>query len=163
MKMNIPPRYSEEVPAPLWLPAVIIVGLAAVIAAIIAGAAGDDTGWPPYVYYPFMALLAAALLLAFLSFRRLKIAVSDQDFRFAFGVLRKSFPLASIQRVEAKKYRWLTYGGWGIRYAPGGRRAWSLPGTPEGVEVTVSEGKRVRTYFVSSRSPALLAEALTAR
>jgi Protein of unknown function (DUF3093) len=163
MKANIPLRYQEEVPAPFWLQTVILVGIGALIAAIVAAAAGDDTGWPLYVYYPFMAFLAAALLLVLLSFRRLKIAVSDQDLHFAFGVFKKSFPLASIQRAEAKKYRWLTYGGWGIRYALGGRRAWSLPGTPEGVEITVSEGKRVRTYFVSSRSPALLAEALTAR
>jgi hypothetical protein len=38
-----------------------------------------------------------------------------------------------------------------------------MPGVPEGVEITVAEGTRVRRYFVSSRSPELLAEAVRGR
>ena len=102
-------------------------------------------------------------MLVLLSFRRLRIQVGDTAVRFGFGVLRKSLPLEAIQGCEAKRYRWLTYGGWGIRFALGGRRAWSLPGVPAGVELTVAEGTRVRRYFVSSRSPELLAAAIAGR
>jgi len=163
MKTIVPLRYQEEVPAPLWLQAAILIGVVALVAGVVGTATSGDGGWPFYVYYPFMAFLAASLLFVFFSFRRLRIAVSDEELRFAFGILRKSLPLAAIQSCETKRYRWLTYGGWGIRYALGGRRAWSMPGVPGGVEVTVAEGTRVRRYFVSSRSPELLAEAVRAR
>ena len=162
--MDLPLRYEEEVPAPIWFEAVILVGVVALIVGVAASAAGGQAGWPTYaLFYPFMALLGALLLFAFAAFRRLCIVVSDTELRLAFGILRKSVPLTAIQSCEAKDYRWLTYGGWGIRYALGGRRAWSLPGAPRGVEVTVAEGRRVRRYFVSSRSPELLAEALRSR
>jgi len=163
MKTSLPLRYQEEVSAPLWLQAVILIGVVALIAGVVGTAASGDGGWPIYLYYPLMAFLTASLLFVFFSFRRLQVAVSDEELRFAFGILKKSFPLGSIQSVEAKRYRWLTYGGWGIRFALGGRRAWSMPGVPAGVEFTVAEGTRVRRYFVSSRSPALLAEAVRAR
>ena len=49
----------------------------------------------------------------------------------------------------------------GIRIAPGGRRAWSLPGVSHGVEVRVTDPSgRELTYFVSSARPDELAEAL---
>ena len=164
MDRSPPLRYGEEVPAPLWLQAVILLGVAVLAADVAASAAGGQGGWPTYAFnYPFMLVLAALLLFAFVSFRRLRIAVNDQELQFAFGILRRSLSLAAIQSCEAKRYRWLTYGGWGIRYALGGRRAWSLPGVPGGVEVTVAEGTRVRRYFVSSRSPELLAEAVRGR
>jgi len=164
MRTDQPLRYQEEVPAPFWLQAVILFGVAALAAGVTTSAASGQGGWQIYaLYYPFMALLGALLVFAFVSFRRLRIAVSDKELQFAFGILRKSIPLAAIQACEAKRYRWLTYGGWGIRYALGGRRAWSLPGAPAGVEVTAAEGTRVRRYFVSSRSPELLAEALRGR
>ncbi|MCJ7492460.1 MAG: DUF3093 family protein [Dehalococcoidia bacterium] len=164
MKASSPLRYQEEVPAPLWLQAVILFGVAALVAGVAVSAATGQVGWQTYaLYYPFMALVGALLVFVFFSFRYLRIAVSDEELRFAFGMLRRTLPLAAIQSVEAKKYRWLTYGGWGIRYALGGRRAWSLPGVPEGVEFTLAEGTRVRRYFVSSRSPELLAEAVRGR
>ena len=164
MKTTLPLRYQEEVPAPLWLQAALLLTSAAPLAAILGSAVDGEDAWQlRAVFYPFMAVVAALLVFSFVSFRRLRIAVSDEELQFAFGLLRKTLPLAAIQSVEATGYRWLTYGGWGIRYALGGRRAWSLPGVPEGVEVTLAEGTRVRRYFVSSRSPELLAEAVRGR
>ena len=141
-----------------------LLGVVAPLAAILGSAVdGEDTWSLRAIFYPMMALGAALFVFSFVSFRRLRIAVNDDEMRFAFGMLRKTLPLAAIQPVEAKRYRWLTYGGWGIRHALGGRRAWSMPGVPEGVEITVAEGTRVRRYFVSSRSPELLAEAVRGR
>jgi hypothetical protein len=164
MNVSLPLRYQEDVPAPLWLQAVILLGVAALATGVATSAASGQGGWQTYaLYYPFMAILGALLVFVFFSFRCLRITVSDEEMRFAFGRLRKSLPLTAIRSCETKRYRWLTYGGWGIRYALGGRRAWSMPGVPEGVEVTVAEGWRVRRYFVSSRSPELLAEAVRGR
>jgi hypothetical protein len=164
MKTSLPLRYQEELPAPLWLQAALLLTIAAPLAAILGSAVDGEDSWQlRAIFYPMMAIVAALLVFSFVSFLRLRIAVSDEEMQFAFGMLRKSLPLAAIQSCETTKYRWLTYGGWGIRYALGGRRAWSLPGVPEGVEVTVAEGTRVRRYFVSSRFPELLAEAVRGR
>jgi len=62
MKTNVPLRYQEEVPAPLWLQAIILSGVVALIAGVVGTATSGDGGWPFYVYYPFMAFLAASLL-----------------------------------------------------------------------------------------------------
>jgi hypothetical protein len=158
-----PPRYEEEVDPPLWLVATLLASLVATVFAV-AAPAFESAGWKLYAwYFPLMLFAAALLVISLLSFRRLRICVDDRAVRFNFGLLRKSLPLENIQASEAKGYRWLTYGGWGIRYARGGRRAWSMPGVPGGVEFTVAEGTKVRRYFVSSRYPELLAAAARER
>jgi len=159
-----PPSYEEEIGAPFWLMALLAAALAAMVSAVIAVALDGEADWTLFAwYFPLMAVAGALLVAALLSFRLLHIQVSDDAVRFRFGAFGRSLPLRNVRGCEAQKYRWLTYGGWGIRFALGGRRAWSMPGVPEGVEFTVAEGKRVRRYFVSSRSPELLAEAVRGR
>jgi hypothetical protein len=159
-----PLRYEEEIGAPPWLMAVLAVGLIAMAVAMVTPAFDDEAGWSLYWwYYPSMLFAGALLVLALFSFRRLRIQVSDTAVQFRFGLLRKSLPLGKIQGCEPKRYNWLPYGGWGVRFTLGGRRAWSMPGVPRGVEFTVAEGTKVRRYFVSSRSPELLAEAVRGR
>jgi hypothetical protein len=144
--------------------ALLAASLAAMVFAVIAVALDDEADWRLFAwYFPLMAVAGVLLVGVLFSFRRLHIQVSDDAIRFRFGVFGKTLPLADVQGCEPQKYRWLTYGGWGIRFALGGRKAWSMPGVPEGVEITVAEGKRVRRYFVSSRSPELLAEAVRGR
>jgi hypothetical protein len=157
-------RYEEEVPMPAWFQLILLAGLAGIAFAVIAPAFSGLDGAGTYaVYYLTMTVALALMVFAVVTFRHLTIAVSDDEVRFGFGVLRKSIPLERIQGCEPKRYKWLTYGGWGIRFALGGRRAWSVPGVAGGVELTVAEGKRVRRYFVSSRYPERLAEALEGR
>jgi hypothetical protein len=155
------PAYEEEIPLPAWFQLILLAGLAAIAFAVIASALSGLDGAGTYaVYYLAMTVAFVFVVFAFVTFRRLTIAISDDEVRFGFGVLRKSIPLERIQACEPKRYKWLTYGGWGIRFALGGRRAWSVPGVAGGVELTVAEGRRVRRYFVSSRYPELLAESV---
>jgi hypothetical protein len=67
-----------------------------------------------------------------------------------------------VQIVEARvvPYRWLAYGGWGLRYGrQGGRlsRAYSAPLVRTGVVVDTLGGRR---YHLTSRRPAELAAAV---
>lgn len=157
-------RYEEEVPVPLWFQLVLFGCLVAVGFAVVLPAFGKGQSATSYaVYYLVMVVALALTVFVFVSFRRLSIAVSDEEVRFGFGVLRKSIPVEAIRACEAKRYNWLAYGGWGLRFALGGRRAYSMPGVAGGVEITVAEGKRVRRYFVSSRYPERLAEAVRGR
>jgi len=155
-------RYQEDVPMPAWLRAIMIVGIGGIIVGIAGPLLDSAQGWAWYAtYYPAMAVLLLALVAVAYSFRRLRITVTDERVEFGFGRFRKSLPLASIQACEVKRYNWLPYGGWGIRFSTGGRRAYSMPGIPGGVEITVEQDKKVRRYFVSSTQPERFASSLS--
>ncbi len=157
-----PYRFSESVPMPLWFRPILLVGIGGVGAGMIAPLLDDAESWTwAAIYYPSMLVALAVLVAAMGIFRRLRIAVTDKRVDFGFGILRKSLPLASIQSCEVKRYNWLPYGGWGIRFSTGGRRAYSMPGVPRGVEITVGQGKKVRRYFVSSTQPERFASSLS--
>jgi hypothetical protein len=157
--------YEEKLPLPAWMQIVLFGGLTGIGFVNLTWPVFGDLGSArQYIaYYLTMTTVLALLAYAFASFRRLTIVISGDVIRFAFGVLRKSIALERIQSCEVRRYKWRTFGGWGIRFALGRRRAWSVPGVAGGVELTVVEGKRVRRYFVSSRSPELLAEAVRGR
>jgi len=157
-----PCRFSESVTMPLWFWAILLVGIGGVIAGMIAPLLDSAESWTwAAIYYPSMLVALAALVAAMGIFRRLRIAVTDERVEFGFGVFRRSLPLASIQSCEVKRYNWLPYGGWGIRFSTGGRRAYSVPGVPRGVEITIAQGKKVRRYFVSSTQPERFASSLS--
>ncbi len=161
MRSEQPPKYEEQIAAPLWLMAILTAAILALVVAMIAVAFDPDAGWQLLAwYYPLMAFAGVLLLAVTAAFRRLRIAVNDSGVRMSFGFIHKTLPAANIEGCEVQKYRWLTYGGWGIRFASGGRRAWSMPGVLDGVKITVKEDMRVRRYFVSSRSPELLSAAV---
>jgi hypothetical protein len=164
MKYEQPLRYEENIPAPFWLIAILVTSLTALVAALITVGIASNADWRLVAWYYPLMFVAGGLLLAFtLSFRRLRIETSDSTVNISFGFLRKTLPLSKISSCEVQKYRWLTYGGWGIRVATGGRRAWSMPGVTGGVEFVVTEDTKERRYFVSSRSPELLTAAVRAR
>jgi hypothetical protein len=158
------PTYEEEVPAPWWLRAVMLVSLAAIMAGLIGPAfdGAKSRGWYAS-YYPLMAIAAVLMSLSVLTFRRLSIAVTKDKVTFGFGLIRRTLPLGSIETCEVRRYRWVQYGGWGLRLSLGGRWAYSLPGTPMGVEITARQGKKERRYFVSSRYPDRFAAAIGVR
>ncbi len=160
-------KFSESVWLSLW--GIGILGLAlGVTAGVLTGVAirnlvGDEpiiSGSGAATFY--VAFAAAVVLDIFLlfNFTNLALRVSDDGFGFRYGMFSKSLSWNQINGVEATNYRWVTYGGWGIRFSTKGRRAWSQLGVKRGVIVDVTEGKGQRRYFVSSRRPDELAEAL---
>jgi hypothetical protein len=143
----------------LWLDA--LCGGIAMAVALVAPLFDAAKKWTWYAaYYPSMLVALVALAGAVLNFRDLKTRVADDAVEFRFGLFGKSLPLREIDNVEVKKYNWLPYGGWGIRFSWGGRRAWSMIGVPRGVEITAGRDKKARRYFVSSTQPELLASSL---
>ena len=154
-------RYREVVLFPAWFQGLIVVGLLGMVAGLVLPAVTGDEGWSFYAwYYPVVGLATLALAAVVVNFRYLIIVVTDGDVRFRFGIFGTSLPLEAVQGCEVKRYRWLPYGGWGLRMATGGRIAYSVPGVPRGVEITVERKGKRRRYFVSSTQPEALAAAL---
>ena len=105
-------------------------------------------------------LLAGVLLPAFLLAARLVTEVSPRGLRLRFPpFVTREIPFARMRRVQPRTYRPLReYGGWGIRWGPGGKRAYNVSGKG-GVEVELIDG---RTVMVGSQRPEELAAALRA-
>ncbi|MFQ5553176.1 MAG: DUF6141 family protein [Thermoplasmata archaeon] len=75
-----------------------------------------------------------------------------------FFVFRR-MPLSEIRSYEARVYNPLTeYGGWGVRFAPGKKRVYSVGGN-QGVELHLVDGTRL---MIGSRDPEALVRALDA-
>jgi hypothetical protein len=152
MNNRAAPAYAESVPSSRWtLVAVALAAAVTTLAGLLSLIAGERFG-------AVMLLLAGAVLGAVvLVFGRLAIRVDADELRFSFGPLGVRLPAARIEAVEVERYRWLPYGGWGIRFATAGRRAWSVPFQGQGVSVRTVEGTR---YHLSSRRPGELAAAV---
>ncbi len=161
------PAFSESVWLPLW--GIGILGLVlGVTAGVLTGVAirnvaGDEpiiSGSEATVFYVAFALAVLVDIFLLFNFTNLSVRVTGSGLSFRYGMFGKSFSWEQITSVEATDYRWIAYGGWGIRFSTKGRRAWSQLGVKRGVVVAVTEGKNKRSYFISSRKADELAEAL---
>ncbi len=146
---------------PRWL--MLLIGLAAAVtlasAVPVLAEDGAGAGRVPLA----LLLVAVGLLLAAVVkvFGTLRVAVDDEILRFHFGPFGKTLAASGIASVEAERYRWLLYMGWGIRVSrrhPLRDRAYSVPFLRAGIGIETRDGKR---YQVSSRQPRQLAQAIT--
>ena len=154
-------RYREVVLWPAWFQGLIVVVLLGMVAGLAIPAATDGEGWRFYAwYYPVMGCATLVMAVIVVNFRYLTIVVTDETVRFHYGIFGTSLALEALQGCEVKRYRWVPYGGWGLRMAWGGKMAYSVLGVPQGVEITAESGGRTRRYFVSSTRPETLAAAL---
>ena len=155
-------RFDESVRSPNWV-FILFGALLGLFAGLLTGLpiSGALEGTESLVVYAVLGIAMLIILFVMLNFLALLTTISDHGLEFRFGLFARRFDWNQILSAEAKPYNWLSYGGWGIRIAFGGRRAWSLLGVSHGVEVRVTERNgRELSYFVSSARPAEMAEAL---
>jgi hypothetical protein len=93
-------------------------------------------------------------------FRTLRICVDEQTLIVGFGPFKEHVPLDRVVACGSTTYRWIAWGGFGIR---GRRRAklYNVPGDQgRAVEVRLDDGKQV---LFSSPDPAAVCRALHER
>ncbi len=154
-------RYDEAVLAPRWM---LWLGLGL---ASVAGIAASEALRDPSLSLAGRVGVAAAFALGGLAigvvglvFSRLQVHAGPEGVRAGFGPFASTIAPASIAAAHAERYRWLRFGGWGLRLSWNLRdRAYSVPFVPEGVTIELLGG---RTVFVSSRQPERLAAAIDA-
>lgn len=155
-------RFDESVRSPNWV-FILFGAVLGLFAGLLTGLpiSGALEGNESLVVYAVLGVATLLILFVMLNFLTLLTTVSDRGLEFRFGLFARRFAWNEINGAEAKPYNWLSYGGWGIRIAFGGRRAWSLLGVSHGVEVAVKgRNERQLTYFVSSARPDEMAAAL---
>jgi hypothetical protein len=150
--------YQESTPWPAWAVAILtasFVGTAllvardALVSSSATGAAGAWAG---------VALLLLGPAALWLVLGRLDVRVTRTALRLAFGdlpLIRKEVPFSDIVALEPVRYSPLAeFGGWGIRFGFGGKRAWTIRGN-RAVRLTLRGGRRL---YVGSRDPERLVE-----
>ena len=155
-------RFDESVRSPNWV-FIVFGALLGLFAGLLTGLpiSGVLEDTESIIFYAVLGVAMLIILFVMLNFLALLTTISDHGLEFRFGLFARRFDWSQIAGAESKPYNWLSYGGWGIRIAFGGRRAWSLLGVSHGVEVRVTNRNgRELSYFVSSARPAEMAEAL---
>ena len=120
---------------------------------VVAGS-GKSGAW-----LPLMGAYAVALAL-FRVFLVVRVRVDGTDLKVGFGIFSKRIPLHDIDQVAPVQYRWLQWGGWGIRLRRGAVM-YNVPGDQgRAVELTLRSGKRV---LFSAGDPAAVCTAIRAQ
>ena len=156
-----PAVYEEHVAASRWfaimarlLPIVPLVGIVAVVRDPELGSAGRAATAGGL-------LISSAILVGVARwFVALDVTVTSEALRFRFGPFGRTLGASALRAARVRAYPWIAFGGWGWRLGRldgGSAQAYSVPFLREGVVVTTAEG---RTYYISSRAPARLVEAI---
>ena len=106
-----------------------------------------------------LGLSSTILLIVGLWFVTLEVTVGAA-LRFRFGPFGRTLGASTVRDVRVVRYPALAFGGWGWRFGRvDGRsaQAYTVPFLRSGLTVTTVEG---RTYYISSRAPERLAEAI---
>jgi hypothetical protein len=152
-----PVSYQESTGWPGWASLLAIASLAA--AELGVWLDGSLTRTTAVVITAVFALGVAA---GWLLFGRLRVQVTRSDLLVGFGFVRliqKRIPYSDIAALETVSYRpLLEFGGWGIRYGRGGKRAWTMRGN-RAVRLQLRDGVQL---YVGSETPERLAERIRA-
>ena len=107
---------------------------------------------------PLVAIGLAIPILLYGLFGSLRTRVSVKAVEISWGmsgIIRKTVPFSEIEGMEPVTYRPLMeFGGWGIRFAGGGKRAWTVSGN-QALILHLKDGTRL---YLGSRHPARLEE-----
>jgi hypothetical protein len=157
-----PIRFREEQRfRTLWL--WTVVGLVAALQwwsfyqQIVRGEPWGNKPAPNWMMVLFWLAFGIGLPVLFVVMK-LVVTVDDTalDIQF-FPFIRRTIPLTDIQSAEARTYAPLReYGGWGIRWGWGAKKAYNVSGH-EGVELALSDGG---TVLIGSQQPEQLAHAI---
>jgi hypothetical protein len=152
----------------LGWPTVAWWGLGILIAFFIIGSAAGLAATPRVGLLTIVLLLVVVALMVttVVIFRELRIAIDETTLTVGFGPLVDRVPLTRIAACGPTTYRWVEYGGWGIRYnlRHPSRRAklYNVMGDGgQAVELLLDGGRR-RLLF-SSRDPNTICQELRSR
>ena len=150
------PIYAESVPNPWWLQATIWLGPPATLIGLVS-VWREESGIARVIGVVLLLALCAGFVALGLWLTALRIDVTREALRYGWGPLGAVRRWPDVLDAEVEPYRWMTYGGWGLRFATGKRRAYSVPGVRFGVMVRTRDGKRTH---LASRQPEALCAAI---
>ncbi len=113
-----------------------------------------STEVPPGIPSNILALVTVILVIVYMTFRKLRITISDTHLIVGFGYIRHTVRIDNIDTIEATLAPWYRYGGFGIRmgwdWSVAYIQNWRL-----GVRVVPKKG---RVLYFSSNQPDIIVE-----
>jgi hypothetical protein len=161
-RSDVPLPYRETVRASWLLVGLLLIAGFVALAGGVAVAFDANATTAERIGVPLlMIVIASTLVFIGIAFLRLRIEVDSVRLRWSFGPLGKTVPMTQIAAVGPEPYRWLRFGGWGIRYGlfGGVGRAYTVPFSLRGAAVELRDGTR---YYLSSNDPDRLTAAIEA-
>lgn len=118
----------------------------------------------PSVAVPGAILAAAGAFMALVGVLAgvLRIAVTPSALRVQFMTTGLEIPFERIRSIQAERYDWTAYGGWGYRMSLSGKRAMSVTGVGDrGLSIVYADEQgKEHTLFVSSKDPEAVMRAI---
>jgi hypothetical protein len=143
--------YREELKMPLkwtllFVQPVILVMVALVIFMIVRPVS-TTTKVILFAIIVVEALFTAAIIVFF---TQLRVSIADRMLTVGFRAFRERIPLEQITACAPITYRWIEWGGYGIRISRRGKM-YNVPGDGgRAVQITLDNGRRI---FFSSTDP----------
>lgn len=105
------------------------------------------------------------LALAWITFAIMRVTVTSSHLDVKYGLFGPHIPIASITAIEATRYHWSSWGGWGIRRKLGtGEVLYAMPGDGgNAIRVAWTDAKgRTHRAVIGVRTPSEIVEAVEA-
>jgi hypothetical protein len=141
-----------------WWPLVVL--LLVVIALVLAPAfLTTERGLRNQLVAITGVIIVVSLLVVGL-FSTLRISIDEHTLTVGFGPIRERIPLERVAACGTATYRWIEWGGFGIRLRPRGK-LYNVPGDGGvAVQVNLHNGRRI---LFSSPDPTAVCRALRER
>jgi hypothetical protein len=151
-ELKMPTKWSLLFVLPLIVVIIVLVGLM-----ILKPLSGTTRIIIIAIILAEIALCAAIAIL----FTRLTVAIDGQTLTVGFRAFRERIPLEQITACAPITYRWIEWGGYGIRINQRGKM-YNVPGDGgRAVQITLVNGRRV--FFSSTDPDAVCAAIQSAR
>jgi hypothetical protein len=138
---------------PVWVWLIVLVSFFAGVVAVWQDLSPDSAA---FVLTTALLLLGPVMFWALIG--RLRVQVTHSSIVVGFGhisLIQKHIPFSDIAAIETVDYSPLReFGGWGIRFGFGGKRAWTIRGN-RAVRLKLRSGK---LFYIGSEDPEQLAE-----
>lgn len=104
------------------------------------------------------SLVSLPILAAFwLLFGVLRVSVTDAHVNIQYAVWGPKIPLAAIESATAIKYKWTSFGGWGIRRGPEGWMYNMIGDGGNAVKIVWRDGGERKVTFIGTQTAEELA------
>ncbi|MDP2339515.1 MAG: hypothetical protein Q8O67_01045 [Deltaproteobacteria bacterium] len=130
-----------------------------VVSGAVTGVAGLINGEPQLALMalPMIGLTTVMPLL----WSTLRTMVTSQFVHIQYGLFGPRIAVTNVISAEVVQYDWKKYGGWGVRYALDGSKAYNMMGDQgTAVKIVYQDGKKQRVVLVSAAGPQHLASAI---
>ncbi len=147
--------FTENLRAPGWMFAflgLMLGGTSGGLTAVGIRSLGDDplvSGGEAVVFFVCFAVAVVGIVYVMLGSTLMETRVTDAGISVRLGLLgtQRTFGWAEIGLVRVTGHSIARHGGRGNPFSPASRRAWTMYGVRNGVEIEVDDG----VVFVSSR------------